>query len=240
MRQRAGIVGMMVAAAAGPALADDTTPPRIVHEPCSGYEKGKPFEVVARFLDESELFDPKVIYWTKADPQWRNIPFQRRGAGQDFVAVIPTAKVKGAINYFIEVFDVNGNGPARMGSGTAPIVLNPARGPTTCQQVPAAEATPWTVSPSAPPRETATPAAPIVPALTQPVVPPPPSACDSASPPLYCSGWLWTTVAVVLAAGGGTAVYFFALRKKEPPAGPTYPDVVTLVVSGPDPTAAAQ
>ena len=75
------MIQMVLAAAitlsAVPALAGDTEAPQIVHEPCEQYQKGVSYEVVARFYDESPIFDPKVVF-RRGRGKWKNRSFKRQ------------------------------------------------------------------------------------------------------------------------------------------------------------------
>ena len=88
------------------------------------FEKGQSFDVLARFEDESQLFDPKVIYRTRSDSHWKHAAFTKSAGTEDFRANIKARELRGPLEYFIEVFDEYGNGPARMGSPDAPILVS--------------------------------------------------------------------------------------------------------------------
>ncbi len=117
------------------APVEDTKPPQIVHEPCDFYKKGRKFEVMARFFDDSAIFDPKVMYRRKGHPNWRAAPFARVPGTDDFTAVLRGNHLRGRVEYFIEAYDENGNGPARFGSVDVPLVLKPSRKAQTCEQI---------------------------------------------------------------------------------------------------------
>ncbi len=219
-------VAVWSALSPGAAHADDTLMPRIVHEACSEYEKGKSFTITARFEDESQLFDPKVMFRVRADTHWRPMPFTKDTATDNFVAVLAAKDLRGPLEYFIEVFDEFGNGPARMGSPEAPIRVVPARSPAPCQQVPVPIAPPTIVD--------AGPVGAATPFVTTPAPPPAPGACDGADRPLYCEPWLWAAVGTAVLAGVGVTVYFVAFAGEEEP--PQTRDSVRLIVVGPDPT----
>jgi hypothetical protein len=114
--------------------AQDNLPPQIVHEPCEVYQKGRPYSVVARFYDESPIFDPKVIYRTGKVSDWRNASFRKKQGTDDFVAVIKARDLRGPLDYFIETFDENGNGPARYGNPDAPVRILPSDDAPECSQ----------------------------------------------------------------------------------------------------------
>jgi hypothetical protein len=121
---------------ARPARAQDTLPPSIIHEACVEYLKGKPFDIIARFEDKSQLFDPKVMFRSGGDSHWKQAAFVKGAGSEDFKATIKLKDLKGTVEYFIEVFDEFGNGPARMGSPEAPIKVAASKAPEPCEQVP--------------------------------------------------------------------------------------------------------
>ena len=49
----------------------DTEAPLIVHEACDEYQTGKSFTILARFYDDSPIFDPKVHYRIITNPNTR-------------------------------------------------------------------------------------------------------------------------------------------------------------------------
>jgi len=238
----------MVILSGFPALAADTAAPQIVHEPCEQFQKGAVFEVVARFYDESPIFDPKVVF-RRGKGKWKNRPFKRQNGTDNFVANIPAKFLKkGRIQYFIEVFDENGNGPARFGSTDAPVVLMPAVEVAACQQVP--DITPVVLSssegsqlPDAPTVEKVVAPTPVRPkakpvsdaqkALMTPVVPAGGDACELADAPFYCSPLFWG-VATAVVAGGGLAAYFLASGEAEPIE--TGATINLVITSAPNPT----
>jgi hypothetical protein len=198
--------------------------PRIVHEACTEFEKGKPFAVLARFEDESQLFDPKVIFRTRSNSHWKHAAFTKDAGTESFRAVIERQELRGPLEYFIEVFDEYGNGPARMGSPDAPIRVVPARAPGECQQIPIAAAAVTTTAGSKKDPN----------GIDNQGPPPPKEACDREDRPLYCEAWLWATVGAVAAAGIATGVYFGVAAGNDDPPPPI--DSVTLTVTGPNPT----
>ncbi len=181
--------------------AQDTMPPAIVHEPCAYYTKGQAFEVLVKFIDESEVFDPKLIYRV-AGGSWKNTSFVRV-AGQDhFVAVLKEKELKGEVEYFIETFDMYGNGPARHGSPEAPVRLVAAVAPPACEQI-------GNMGPLVPDVADTTPPPPeVAEGFMEPPPPKPTSVCNSLDPPFYCSPWFWGATAGVVLLGGGTTAYF--------------------------------
>jgi hypothetical protein len=238
---------MLLILSSGVALADEA-PPQIVHEPCETFQKGVAYEVVARFYDESPIFDPKVVF-RKGKGKWQNRPFKRQGDNNNFVAVIPARFLKkGSIEYFIEAFDENGNGPARYGSTDAPVLLNRSAEASTCQQVPDSSPVNFYTGdgsqlPDAPKVEhdTAPASVPTVQppmsdaqkALTTPVVDQGTGSCEMANAPFYCSPWFWAAT-TALVAGGGLATYFLTAGGGE--AVETGATINLVITSAPNPT----
>jgi len=218
------LVCTLLATIGQPALAMDTLMPRIVHEACTEFEKGKLFDVLARFEDESQLFDPKVIYRTRSDSHWKHAAFTKDADTENFRATIKSRELRGPLEYFIEVFDEYGNGPARMGSPDAPIRVVPARAPDECQQIPVAAAVVTTTEGSKNPKN----------GIDNKGPPPPKDTCDLEDRPLYCEAWLWATVGTVAAAGAATGIYFLVANGGDDPPPPI--DSVTLIVTGANPT----
>ncbi|MEE8410274.1 MAG: hypothetical protein V3T05_11755 [Myxococcota bacterium] len=174
----------------------DTLMPSIIHEACAEYEKGQAFEVLARFEDESKLFDPKVLYRTRSDSHWKPAPLTKKAGTEIFSAVIKAKGLKGTLEYFIEVFDEYGNGPARMGSPETPIRVQPSKSPEPCVQIP--QQTTMIITAGSAPG-----AGMDLTATTGGAPPSPPSTCERENPPLYCSGLLWAVIGVTALGIGG-------------------------------------
>jgi len=115
---------------------EDLIPPQIVHEPCPEYQVGEPFGIWARFYDSSPIFDPKVVYRMMGAEEWANAPFVKQMGSEDFLAEIPVTSLRGGMEYFIEVFDEYGNGPARYGTPAAPVRVFPSASARLCRQIP--------------------------------------------------------------------------------------------------------
>jgi hypothetical protein len=235
-------------AVASSARAEDRLPPQIVHEPCEFYKKGQAFEIQARFLDESKLFDPKVIYRGRNETFWKNVPFVKQATSEDFSATIKARDLTGTLEYFIEVFDEWGNGPARYGGPEAPVLVQPSRDPPTCRQIPVIESKVETTPASTVAGAAATAApgsTPLSPGKSEtlPVAAPTPagplaapapaaaqSTCGRRDRPFFCEAWFWgVTGGVVVAAAVG--VYFLTRTSS-----PGTNEFVTLRVTGPGPT----
>jgi len=237
------LLAVTLVTAPKPAWAEDTLMPSIVHEGCAEYLKGKPFEIIARFEDDSQLFDPKLYYHTSGESHWKQLPFTKMAKGVNFHALVNVNELKGTLEYFIEVFDEYGNGPARMGSPEDPIRVDPSKAPDPCDQVPENRPTPVPTPEEQPPAieeiqvipESVVLPPPVAPPLNQPVPPPAETTCERRDRPIYCETWLWATAATVLAVGGGLGLYL--LLSGDDPKPTPRSDSVVLHVTGPDPTA---
>lgn len=191
-----------------------------------------------------------------------NTPFVKQATSEDFSATIKAKDLTGTLEYFIEVFDEWGNGPARYGSPEAPVLVEPSRDPPACRQIPVIENQVETTSastsaassaPSTTPASTGTSGTAgngtpvktdtihaIAPKqatpLTAPVPPPPQGTCSRANRPIFCSPYFWGVVGVVVAAGATTGIYFAVAGSGTKPA----VDFVTLKVTGPSPVTSLQ
>ena len=227
------LLALLLVPRAEVAASEDTLPPSIVHEPCEQYKKGYGFEIRARFLDDSAIFDPKVIYRSGGD-FWRNVPFVREQRTDDFKAFIRAKDLKGPLEYFIEAFDENGNGPARYGSPEAPVKVLPALAPEECRQIiemhpmTARPLSPSSAPPAAPSPSAATPGDDADAALKSPVPPPAGGFCSGPERPFYCQPWVWGVAGAVVVGGVGATVYLLTRSDA--------PGTVDLSVIGPDPT----
>lgn len=234
---------LMAVLSSASAARADTTPPKIVFEPCHEFQRARPLHIYAAFEDESPLFEPKLFYRARAEPSgkgagtWKSVPFGVE-TGALWKATIPARDLQGTLEYFVETFDENGNGPARAGSPEAPFEARAARQAAECAP-PAAYASgaplkqptepePTTIVPvaQAPSSETAR-------ALAIEAPPPERSTCDRLNKPFYCKAWFWAVVGGAVATGAGVTTYF-ALRAPEETR--DYPATANIFVRGAPPT----
>jgi hypothetical protein len=117
---------------AGLAHAADRAAPELEHSPCSTYLPDHDYAVRVRITDQSPLFDPKVIYRSPPGGDWQSATLV--GGGGIYHAVIPAGALRGTLEYFIEAFDIQGNGPARYGTRTAPARVKPHDAAVICAQ----------------------------------------------------------------------------------------------------------
>lgn len=97
----------------------DVKPPRITHVRQTHAPLGAPIAIRARIDDESEIFAPSVYVRPRGKEEFDTIPMRRVEDGYE--ALIPAEQVVSDLEYFIEAFDEEGNGPAREGSPERPI-----------------------------------------------------------------------------------------------------------------------
>lgn len=115
------LLTVLVTAAALPAIADDdVTPPELalVREPRPESDGG-PFVVEARIRDESGVFAPAVLWRLPGNTRFVDAALEERGSV--WRALVPAPATAGGIEFFIEAFDLVGNGPSRIGSPEAPL-----------------------------------------------------------------------------------------------------------------------
>lgn len=147
--------------------AADAEPPTIQHFPVRRVDPGVALTVKARISDPSGVFDPGVSWRNAGGDTFKRVPMQAKG-GSEFETVIPAnAITAAAVEYFIEAFDENGNGPARFGNPQKPIRVAVA----TMAQM-AGEPEPAPVPP--PVAGTAPQGQPVAPQHVQPQQPAPP------------------------------------------------------------------
>lgn len=173
------LISLVAALFAGAAPASaDTMPPIITHVRIENAPVGKPIVVRARIEDESEVFAPSIYVRPVGAANYDNIPMEK--VEDAYQATIPAEQVTRALEYFIEAFDEQGNGPVREGTPEDPIrilVFDPDEGPP-------------------PPPPGAEPPPPGV-----PPPPPPPSGGGIAT-----KWWFWTLIGVVVVGGTVGAV----------------------------------
>jgi hypothetical protein len=140
------------------ASGGDTTPPKITHTAVDEAPAGKVLTVSATITDESEIFEPTLYYRAAGTKRFLSASMSK-GAGSVYTATIPEVAMTGVVEYFIEAYDVNGNGPARFASDKVPHKIK-----TRSESVKVAEAKPE-------PKPAETKPAEVKPAETKPAEP---------------------------------------------------------------------
>jgi hypothetical protein len=109
------VVGLLLPVAS---LADDAAP-EIEHKPVAEGFKGTPLRFTAAITDASEVFAP-IVAWRRYDEiEWSNLPLVKDGA--TFAAELDARFVGVDLEYYIEAYDVHGNGPSRVGKPDDPL-----------------------------------------------------------------------------------------------------------------------
>lgn len=101
----------------------DERPPVIEHTPVASATTGGQVTIVARITDESEVFPPSVTYRAVGSGSKKVVNMVARksaGKAEYFEAKI---NVDSSIEYWIEVYDEFGNGPATSGSSSRPHLI---------------------------------------------------------------------------------------------------------------------
>jgi hypothetical protein len=185
----------------------DDKPPIITHVHVTRSPIGEPITVRARLEDESEIFAPSV--YARSEGQGEFEAFGMKHIGDGWEAVIPGALAKTNVEYFIEAFDDQGNGPSREGSPENPIrimVFDPAKEPP---KEPAKE-----VNLAVVPKDESKPA--IIETQKQ-----------DEDGGIATKWWFWTIIGVAVTAGIATTVVLLQSKQST--------DRVDVMVTGPDP-----
>jgi len=108
-----------------PAQARDRKGPEIRHAPITDAELGEPIKVRAALFDTAGIFEATLYYRATGESEFFHATLV--DSGSDYVATIPAEIVKGDVEYFVEAYDKNGNGPSRVGSPTEPLRISISR-----------------------------------------------------------------------------------------------------------------
>lgn len=116
------------AAAGKPKKATDTTAPTITHAPPGQCPATPSCDVEAVIVDDSGVFDPTLLFRLKGGAAYDRAPMKKKegadASANVYVGVVPAAvAAAGDVEYLIEAFDVEGNGPARAGTEGGPLLL---------------------------------------------------------------------------------------------------------------------
>ncbi|HEY1099942.1 MAG TPA: hypothetical protein VGF99_13490, partial [Myxococcota bacterium] len=121
---------------ATPKTAVESDPPVIVHDApvCAPPVEGvlPPCIVAATITDESGVFDPTLLVRLRGVSAYDRVAMKPVvGEPDRYAAAIPSAiAAAGDVEYLIEAFDEQGNGPARAGTENAPLlVVKPVAAP---------------------------------------------------------------------------------------------------------------
>jgi hypothetical protein len=107
---------------------EDNSPPVLSHKPVTAATKGKALTITAYAADPCGIFGPVLYLRKKGLPSSDYIPMRmtpsKTGAPGEYAVEIPAALVGvDTLEYYIEVWDNAGNGPARAGSAESPLPI---------------------------------------------------------------------------------------------------------------------
>lgn len=108
----------MLAALALVLLAADEEAPSVEHAPPAGAVLARDLELRARFKDASEIFAPTLYYRPRGESRYRAVAMQRKDDA--YAAIVPGRALYTDLEYYVEVYDEFGNGPARSGQPESP------------------------------------------------------------------------------------------------------------------------
>ncbi|MBN2359914.1 MAG: hypothetical protein JXR83_10705 [Deltaproteobacteria bacterium] len=90
------------------------------HQPITRAVIGEPIEIRTTITDQSGVFEARLHYRLAGGGEFLSASLVKT-TGDEYVASIPAGAVTGDIEYFLEAFDIHGNGPALVGSQPKPL-----------------------------------------------------------------------------------------------------------------------
>lgn len=123
-----------------PAAAAPAALPILVHTQVTTAPPRQPLTLTATIHSTNGIFQPVLEFRRVGDAQWTRVPLIGSG-GDLFAATVPGANLTSDIEYYLEVYDNDGNGPVRAGSPEAPFHVSLAARPTVVVVSPAAQPT---------------------------------------------------------------------------------------------------
>lgn len=131
------MVGLAVSTTGAKRPAPDKAAPVITHAApgaCPAAVGGvlPPCAIEAVIVDASGVFAPTLLVRLHGVQAYDRVPMRLVAGQKDtYSAVVPPGlAAAGVVEYLIEAFDVQGNGPARLGEEAAPLLLARAKVPT--------------------------------------------------------------------------------------------------------------
>lgn len=125
------VLALPGAAAKRRAKKADAEPPLITHTPPAAHDGAGPLRIEATIADESGIFDPALLVRTPEGSFERIALTPVEGQPDRFAAEVPAALLGGELEYLLEAYDENGNGPARAGEESAPLRVPRVEGAAT-------------------------------------------------------------------------------------------------------------
>src|SRR2546421_2366009 len=115
------------AAAPAPEVPDDGEPPQLTHQLVAAGVRGKPLTIAAHAIDANGVFGPILSVRKKGLGAGDYVPIKMVPSkivpGDYSVDVSSALTNVDALEYYIEAWDIAGNGPSRAGSPDQPIVV---------------------------------------------------------------------------------------------------------------------
>jgi hypothetical protein len=120
MKSRVGLlaVALVFGLASGLAMAQEAGP-TIEHTPVTQAQAGQPLTLTATIHSGNGVFQPVVNFRSEGGATWSKVPLLPSSGGA-YSATLPGANLTGNIEYYVEAYDNDGNGPARAGSPETP------------------------------------------------------------------------------------------------------------------------
>lgn len=117
------VVGASALAAPKRAKRDNAAPV-VEHTPVSTHDGKGPVVIAAVIKDDSAIFEPTLVVRAAGAGPFMRVPLVKgEGAGDTYSAEVPAALLAGDVEYLVEAFDENGNGPSRVGDEAAPLKI---------------------------------------------------------------------------------------------------------------------
>ncbi len=113
--------------------------PSMEHTPIVQATAGQPLTISATIHSANGVFQPVVLFRHPGEATWRKQELLA-GANGVYAMTLPGSAVDGDLEYYLEAYDNDGNGPARAGSPESPFrIVVPVA--STAQPAPAAAVT---------------------------------------------------------------------------------------------------
>ncbi len=113
------LAGALLALLPTRASAVDNDPPKIDHAAVEDAPARVGLAIAAAITDESEIFEPTLYYRPAGTRKFLSASMHAVGTTR-YSATIPEEVMTGDVEYFIEAYDSNGNGPAQFASADKP------------------------------------------------------------------------------------------------------------------------
>ncbi len=117
-------LGLSLLCLALPAAAQEApVGPALDHTPVVHATPGEPLTLTATIHSGNGVFQPIVSFRHVGEAAWVKVPLLPSG-GDLYSATIPGASLGSDIEYYLEAYDNDGNGPARAGSADVPFRIS--------------------------------------------------------------------------------------------------------------------